>query len=31
MQITATHKKAIDHYYNELTAYHTPRSRMKQQ
>jgi predicted helicase len=23
MQITATHKKAIDHYYNELTAYHS--------
>ena len=23
MQITTTHKKAIDHYYNELTAYHT--------
>ncbi len=22
MQITPTHKKAIDHYYNELTAYH---------
>ena len=22
MQITAIHKKAIDHYYNELTAYH---------
>ncbi|MGI9061716.1 MAG: type ISP restriction/modification enzyme [Ktedonobacteraceae bacterium] len=22
MQITITHKKAIDHYYNELTAYH---------
>src|SRR6266487_225512 len=23
MQITATHKKAINHYYNELAAYHT--------
>lgn len=22
MQLTATHKKAIDHYYKELTAYH---------